>query len=151
MLMPETGDGSAAGAVENPAAILGNQPDAVAADGLGRPLTQASMQHAAVAGAHDIQPFSEKYCDIRHKAAFGFLEAPFRAHAAQHECDRRERLRDRDRAGQARKESRRGGRFEQQQVIGALGHRCGCRVGDRDQRRTGAMRRARGITRFAVE
>ena len=48
MLMSETGNGSAAGAIENPAAILGDQPHAVAADRLGRRFAQASMQHAAV-------------------------------------------------------------------------------------------------------
>src|SRR4051794_18295031 len=69
MLMPETGNGRAAGAVENPAAILGNQPDAVAAEGLGRRFAQASMQHAAAAGAHEVQPVSTKYCDIAARGA----------------------------------------------------------------------------------
>src|SRR3954470_4590365 len=69
MLMSETGNRGAAGAVKNPAAVLGNQPYAVAADGLGRLLAQASMQHAAVAGAHDSQPFSAKYCDIAARRA----------------------------------------------------------------------------------
>src|SRR5882757_11268081 len=69
MLVSETGNGSATGAIEDPPAILGNQPHAVAADGLGRLLAQASMQHAAVAGAHDSQPFSAKYCDIAAKRA----------------------------------------------------------------------------------
>ena len=67
--MSETGNGGAAGAVENPPAILGNQPHAVAADGLGRLLAQASMQHAAAADAHDIQPFSARYCDIAARRA----------------------------------------------------------------------------------
>jgi hypothetical protein len=61
MLMSKAGNGSSAGAIENPAAILGNEPHAVAPDGLGRRFAQASMQHAAVAGAHDIQPFSAKF------------------------------------------------------------------------------------------
>jgi hypothetical protein len=65
MLMPETGNGGATGAIENPAAILGNEPHAVAADGLGRCFAQASMQHAAVAGAHECQPFSAKYCALQ--------------------------------------------------------------------------------------
>ena len=69
MLMSETGNGGAAGAIENPAAILGNEPHAVAADGLRRCFAQASMQHAAVAGAHDIQPFSATYCDIAARRA----------------------------------------------------------------------------------
>src|SRR5882757_3372016 len=69
MLMPETGNGGAAGAIENPPAIFGNQPHAVAADGPGRCFAQATMQHAAVAGAHDVQPFSAKYCDIAAKRA----------------------------------------------------------------------------------
>src|ERR1700724_1861948 len=64
MLMSETGNGSAAGAIENSAAILGNEPHAVAADGFGRRFAQASVQHAAVADAHDSQPFSATYCDI---------------------------------------------------------------------------------------
>src|SRR3979409_2375109 len=64
MLMSKTGNGSAARAIENPAAVLGNQPDAVAGDSLGRRFAQASVQHAAVAGAQYIQPFSAKYCDI---------------------------------------------------------------------------------------
>ena len=61
MLMSETGNGGAAGAIEDPAAILGNQPHAVAADGPGRCFAQVSMQHAAVAGAHESQPFSAKW------------------------------------------------------------------------------------------
>ena len=64
VLMPEAGNGGAAGAVENPPAILGNEPDAVAADGLWRHFAQASMQHPAVANTHDAHPFSETYCDI---------------------------------------------------------------------------------------
>src|SRR6266404_9406521 len=64
MLMSETGNGSAAGAIENPAAILGNEPHAVAADSFWRRFAQASMQYAAVANVHDAQPFSETYCDI---------------------------------------------------------------------------------------
>ena len=48
MLMAETGDGSAAGGIQNPPAIFGDQPDALAADGLGRCFTQTSMQHAAL-------------------------------------------------------------------------------------------------------
>src|SRR5260221_14716714 len=64
MLMSETGNGSAAGAIENPAAILGNEPHAVAADGFWRRFPQASGQHAAVADTHDAQPFSATYCDI---------------------------------------------------------------------------------------
>src|SRR3954469_15928195 len=67
MLVSETGNGGAAGAVKNPPAILGNQPHAIAADGLGRLLAQASMQHAAV--AHYSQPFSAKYCDIAARRA----------------------------------------------------------------------------------
>src|SRR5450759_744562 len=62
--MSETGNGSAAGAIENPAAILGNEPHAVAADGFWGRFAQASMQHAAAANAHDAQPFLETYCDI---------------------------------------------------------------------------------------
>src|ERR1700692_3576232 len=64
MLMPETGNGSAAGAIEDAAAILGNEPHAVAADSFWRRFAQAPMQHAAVANAHDAHPFSETYCDI---------------------------------------------------------------------------------------
>src|SRR5438270_12722890 len=69
MLMSETGNRGAAGAVENPPAILGNQPYSVAADGLGRLLAQASMQHTAVAQAHEVQPFPAKYCDIAARRA----------------------------------------------------------------------------------
>ena len=70
MLMSETGNGSSAGAIENPAAILGNEPHAVAADGLGGRFAQASMQYAAGAGAHHFQPFSATYC--RHRGEPGF-------------------------------------------------------------------------------
>src|SRR5258705_13270482 len=64
MLMPETGNGGAARAIENPAAILGNEPHAVAADGFWRCFAQASMQQAALASIHDAQPFSATYCDM---------------------------------------------------------------------------------------
>src|ERR1044072_9069459 len=64
MLMSETGNGGAAGAIENPAAVLGNQPHAVAADCPLRGFAQGSMQHAAGAAAHDIQPPAARYCDI---------------------------------------------------------------------------------------
>src|SRR4051812_16951702 len=67
MLMSETGNRGAAGAVKNPPAVLGNQPYAVAADSFGRLLAQASMQHAAV--AHDSQPFPAKYRDISARRA----------------------------------------------------------------------------------
>jgi hypothetical protein len=43
------------------------------------------MQHAAVAGAHDSQPFSAKYCDI----AARLFEPLFSPRDAQHERDRR--------------------------------------------------------------
>src|ERR1700681_117987 len=69
MLMSETGNGSAAGAIENPAATLGNEPHAVAADGFWRRFAQASVQHAAVADAHEAQPFSATYCDIAARRA----------------------------------------------------------------------------------
>src|SRR5258707_15353215 len=64
MLMAETGHGGAAGGIENTLAILGNQPDALAADGLRRSFSQTSVQHPALDGAHDGQPFSATYCDI---------------------------------------------------------------------------------------
>src|SRR5664279_2156493 len=64
MLMAETGNRCTSGTVENPPAVLGNQPYAVAADGFWRRFAQTSMQHAAVANAHRAQPFSETYCDI---------------------------------------------------------------------------------------
>jgi len=73
MLMPETGNGSAAAAIENPPAIFGNQPHAIAADGPGRCFAQASMQHAAVAGAHDIQPFLGK---ILRRSPRGEIRSP---------------------------------------------------------------------------
>jgi hypothetical protein len=41
--MTETGDGGAAGRIENPPAILGNQPDSFATDGLRGRFTQTSM------------------------------------------------------------------------------------------------------------
>src|SRR6266849_2236363 len=69
MLVSETGNRGAAGAVENPAAILGNEPHAVTADGLGRLPAQASMQHAALSSGHDIQPQSATYCDIAARRA----------------------------------------------------------------------------------
>src|SRR3982075_2723614 len=69
MLMSETGNRSTAGAIENPAAILGNQPYAVAADGFGWLLAQASMQNAALSGGHNIQPQSATYCDIAARRA----------------------------------------------------------------------------------
>src|SRR6202035_5746270 len=64
MLMSETGNGSATGTIEDAAAILGNEPHAIAADSFWRRFAQASMQHAAVADAHDAHPFPETYCDI---------------------------------------------------------------------------------------
>ena len=64
MLVAETGDGSTAGRIQNPPAVLANQPDALAADRLGRGFTQASMQYPASARTHDDQPFSATYCDI---------------------------------------------------------------------------------------
>src|SRR3954453_19805371 len=64
MLVAETGDGSAAGRIQNPPAVLADQPDALAADRPGRRFTQASMQHPALADAHDGQSFSATYCDI---------------------------------------------------------------------------------------
>src|SRR4051794_40915742 len=65
MLMSKTGNGGAAGAVKNPPAIRGDQPHAVAADRLGRRFAEASMQHAAAAGTHDLQPFSAKCCALQ--------------------------------------------------------------------------------------
>jgi hypothetical protein len=54
MLMSEAGNGSAARSIEDPAAILGDKPHALAADGFGRGFAQASMQHAAGADAHEV-------------------------------------------------------------------------------------------------
>src|SRR5471030_2636959 len=56
MLMAETGNGGAAGAIENPPAVLGNEPHALATDSLWRRFAQASMQHPAVATAHALNP-----------------------------------------------------------------------------------------------
>src|SRR5437899_497147 len=64
MLMAETGHGGAAGGIENTPAVLGNQPDALAADGLRRGFSQTSVQHPALAGSHNDQSFSATYCDI---------------------------------------------------------------------------------------
>src|SRR5258708_13686107 len=69
MLMSETGNSSAARSIENPTAALGNQPNAVAADRLRRCFAQASVQHAAVASAHDSQPLSAKYCEVSPRRA----------------------------------------------------------------------------------
>jgi hypothetical protein len=64
MLMSEAGHGSTPGGIQHLAAVLGKQPDALAADGFRRRLAQASMQHAAMFGGHDDQPFSETYCEV---------------------------------------------------------------------------------------
>ena len=64
MLMAEARHGSTPGGIQHLAAVLGKQPDALAADGLRRRFAQASMQHAAMRDSHDDQPFSETYCEV---------------------------------------------------------------------------------------
>ncbi len=64
MLMAETGHRRATGRIENFAAVLGKQPDALAADGFWRGLSQAPVHHAASVSGHDGQPFSATYWDI---------------------------------------------------------------------------------------
>ncbi len=142
MLVAEAGHRGAAGGIEHLPAVLGEQPDTFAADRLRRRLAQASMQHAAL-GGHDDQPLSVTYCDSAARRASVSSKALLRARTTQRKCDRGQRLRDRDRAGQAREESGRGCRFIEQQMIGALRHRRGNGIRDRDQARAGAMRGAR--------
>ena len=77
MLMSETGNGGTAGAIENPAPILGSEPNAVAADRYRGRFAQASMQHAAMSGAHHIHPFSATYCDIAARRASVSLRRRF--------------------------------------------------------------------------
>jgi hypothetical protein len=62
MLMAEAGDCRAAGGVEHAMAILGNQPDAFAANRSGWRLAQASVQDAALAVAH-VSTFPATGCD----------------------------------------------------------------------------------------
>src|SRR6476646_3081836 len=69
MLMTEAGDGSAARAIQNPAAILGNEPDAFPADRLRRRFAQASVQHAALVDAHDHEPFAATYWEVAARRA----------------------------------------------------------------------------------
>ena len=151
--------------IEHPAAILGDQPHAFAAD---RPSAAFRAGFDAARGCEravmDTQPFSVTYWTGRREASFGLFETLLGAGAAQQERDGGERLRDRDRAGQAREKSRRGGGFEQQAddrrlrpsarrrcrrsrsagagaMGGARGEHAGARVGgkaDHDDRFTGA-------------
>src|ERR1700759_1602275 len=69
--MAETGHCGTAGGIQHLAAILGKQPDALAAHGLRRRLAQASMQHPALIDSHDDQPFSETYCEVAASRASG--------------------------------------------------------------------------------
>jgi len=98
------------------------------------------MQHTAVADSHDRQPFSEKYCDMAASRASVSSSRRLALAPAQHEGDGRKRLRDCDRAGEAREEAGRGRRLVQQHMIGAFRHRRAGRIRDRDQRGPGAMR-----------
>ena len=107
------------------------------------------MQHAA--SGHDDQPFSVNILRHRRETGFGFLEAFFRARPAERKGDRGKRLRDRDRAGQAREESGRGCRFVKQHMIGAFRHRRGDGIRDRDQRAHGRDVRLRAESTLAVE
>ena len=81
MLMAETGDRGAAGGVENFAAILGNQPDALAADRLRRRFAQASVHHAALVRRPWRSTFLGNILRHRGKPRLGFFEAPLRAGA----------------------------------------------------------------------
>jgi len=69
MLMPEAGNRRAARCVEHAASILGDQPHPFAAARLRRRLAQASVQHAAKAGAHDDEPFSATYWQVAARRA----------------------------------------------------------------------------------
>ena len=69
MLMSEAGDRGAAGRVQHAAAILGNQPHALAADCPGRRLAQAPVHHATGSTGHDRQPFSATYWDVSARRA----------------------------------------------------------------------------------
>ena len=73
----QAGNGGTAGAIENPAPILGSEPNAVAADRYRGRFAQASMQHAAMSGAHHIHPFSATYCDIAARRASVSLRRRF--------------------------------------------------------------------------
>jgi hypothetical protein len=68
MLMAEAGDCRAAGCVEDAVPILGNQPDAFAANRPGWRLAEASMQDAALAVAH-VSTFPATGCDNACKPA----------------------------------------------------------------------------------
>src|SRR5712672_790436 len=69
MLMPEAGNRGTARGIENAAAVLGNQPCAIAAHGPGRCFAQAAVHHAAGSGAHHGQPLSVTYCRVSARRA----------------------------------------------------------------------------------
>jgi hypothetical protein len=69
----------------------------------------------------------------------GGFQALLGGRATERECDRRERLRNRDGTRETREEAGGRGRLEQQHVVGAFGHRRREAVRDRDQRCAGTM------------